>query len=145
MLMNLFGSSSLSAAERALTGLSRRQATIASNIANIDTPGYQRKSVAFEDTLRVSLGLGGETTQDVSLRSTDPHHMADTDSGGGLGIGAPGSGDGSVRDLVASRNDNNTVSVDEEMTQLVDTQMRYQALSQSLGSRISTLRTVIRG
>jgi flagellar basal body rod protein FlgB len=31
------------------------------------------------------------------------------------------------------------------MTLMVETQLRYQALTQSLGRRIGTLRTVIRG
>ncbi len=49
------------------------------------------------------------------------------------------------RDLVASRNDGNTVSIDEEMALLAETQLRYQALTQGIGRRLSTLRTVIRG
>lgn len=142
MLLRLFDSSALSTAGRALTGLSRRQETIASNIANIDTPGYQRKEVSFEDSLRAT--LAGDAVPDVSLGRTNANHMALADEVGGLSIGSPGGG-GSPRDLVSMRNDNNTVGVDEEMTRLVETQLRYQALSQSLGSRIATLRTVIRG
>ena len=142
MLMRLFDSAALSTAARSLSGLSRRQETIASNIANIDTPGYQRKEVSFEDSLRSM--LAGDAVPNVLLGRTNAHHMAVSDEGGGLSIGAPGGG-GSPRDVVSTRNDNNTVGIDEEMTRLVETQMRYQALSQSLGSRISTLRTVIRG
>jgi flagellar basal-body rod protein FlgB len=50
-----------------------------------------------------------------------------------------------ARNVVASRNDNNNVDIDEEMNQLVDTQLRYQALTQSIGQRLNTLRTAIRG
>jgi flagellar basal-body rod protein FlgB len=142
MLLRLFNTTALSTAEQALSGLSRRQESIASNIANIDTPGYQRKEVSFEDSLRSM--LTDEAVPEVTLGRTDAQHMAIGDEGGGLGIGSTGGG-GSPRDIVSARNDANTVGVDEEMTRLVETQMRYQALSQSLGSRISTLRTVIRG
>jgi flagellar basal-body rod protein FlgB len=141
MLLRLFDSTALSIAERALTGLSRRQETIASNIANIDTPGYQRKEVTFEDSLRAM--LAGDAVPDVSLGATNRHHIIDADGRGAASLGAPGGS--TPRDVVAARNDDNTVSIDEEMTRLVETQMRYQALSQSLGSRIATLRTVIRG
>ncbi len=49
------------------------------------------------------------------------------------------------RDVVASRNDDNRVSVDEEMSLLADTQLRYQALTQSISGRLGTLRSIIRG
>ena len=49
------------------------------------------------------------------------------------------------RSLVASRNDGNAVDIDEEMALLAETQIRFQALSQGIGRRLSTLRTVIRG
>ena len=42
--------------EQALDGLSERNALIASNLANIDTPGYQPQSIDFESTLRAELG-----------------------------------------------------------------------------------------
>lgn len=156
MLMRLLDGASLQAAQTALTGLSQRQEAIAANIANIDTPGYQRKAVSFEEALKAQLagetggmlGTGDAAGGDVTLSVTDPHHITDGGSAGGiggsLGFGAPGDG-GTPRDVVSSRNDQNSVGIDEEMTNLVDTQLRYQALSQSLGSRISTLRTVIRG
>ena len=138
MLMRLLDGPALQVAQAALSGLSQRQEAIAANIANIDTPGYQRKDVSFEDALRAQ--IAGGAASGVSLSRTDPRHLSDDSGGGGL----TGSGS-SPRDLVSSRNDANTVGVDEEMTRMVETQLRYQALSQSLGSRISTLRTVIRG
>lgn len=134
MLRQIMDGSALSLARTALTGLSRRQETIASNIANVDTPQYQRREVNFEDALRRSL-----TSSSASgLARTDPRHMA---------VGGAGGADTSVRprDVVSTRNDGNEVSVDEEMTLLVETQIRYQALSQSVGKRLATLRTVIRG
>lgn len=49
------------------------------------------------------------------------------------------------RDVVASRNDDNRVSIDEEMAMLADTQIRYQALTQAINGRLGTLRNIIRG
>jgi len=47
--------------------------------------------------------------------------------------------------VVSERNDANSVNIDEEMTLLAETQIRYQALTQSISTRLSTLRSVIRG
>lgn len=137
MLGALFDGPALRAARTALTGLVRREQTIAANIANIDTPGYQRREVSFERALKAS--LGGEVRQ-ASMTTTDPRHF--TTAGRG-----PGNVPNSVipRDVVSARNDGNTVSIDEEMTLLAETQIRFQALSQTVGRRLSTLRTVIRG
>lgn len=142
MLHGLFDAAAFRTAHSALSGLSRRQEAIASNIANIDTPNYRRKDVSFEDSLRARIeGASGASTS-VSLGRTDARHMDVSLDGATHGIG--GSSE-LPRDVVSTRNDRNTVGIDEEMTLLVDTQLRYQALSQSLGTRLSTLRTVIRG
>jgi len=144
MLLNLFDAASFRTAHEALSGLSRRQEAIAANIANIDTPNYLRKDVSFEDTLRAQISDAEGVSGDLSLGRTDQRHLGVQDAGGpgAAGLGSSGS---RPRDVVSARNDQNSVSVDEEMTLLVDTQLRYQALSQSLGTRLSTLRTVIRG
>lgn len=135
MLGEIMNGTAFAVARAALTGLSRRQEAVASNLANVDTPRYQRRQVDFEAALRRSIDGGSSAT----LARTDPRHLA-------AATGSPASG-GSVqpRDVVSTRNDGNDVSVDEEMTLLVETQIRYQALSQSVGTRLSTLRSVIRG
>ena len=44
--------------ERALTGASLRQEAIASNIANVNTPGYRRQDVDFQSALQAAWGQG---------------------------------------------------------------------------------------
>ena len=124
------------AARAALDGLARRQEAIGANVANVDTPGYQRRSVDFEQTLATEVGRANNKT---ALAQTDPRHIAR----GGAGSGIPGGE--SARNVVSERNDANSVNIDEEMTLLAETQIRYQALTQSIGTRLSTLRTIIRG
>lgn len=134
MLNSLFDTVSMKAARTALSGLSRRQEAVAGNIANIDTVGYQRRSVNFEDALssrlRPSAGV---------MQTSDPRHISQADATGGTQSSIE------TRDVVSSRNDQNNVSIDEEMMLMVETQLRYQALTQTLGRRIGTLRAVIRG
>jgi len=126
----------LTAARTALNGLSRRQEAISANVANIDTVGYQRKAVSFEQALDDSLSLAKGR---VELAATDPRHFKSAQTGGQN----PNHID--PRDVIASRNDANAVSIDEEMALLAETQIRYQALTQTLGTRLGTLRNVIRG
>ncbi len=136
MLGAILDQGALRTARAALTGLSRRHEAISSNIANIDTPGYRRKSVEFEDALAASVQRGGTHT---ALARTDERHVAATASGTHM----PGAVQ--ARDIVGARTDANTVSVDEEMSALAETQLRYQALTQTVGRRIGVLRTAIRG
>jgi flagellar basal-body rod protein FlgB len=47
-----------SALEKAIVGASARQQAIAENLANVDTPGYQRVDVDFHTTLRNAMASG---------------------------------------------------------------------------------------
>ena len=49
--MDLLSSRSAEVIRLAMNGLSRRQEAIASNVANVSTPDYQRKEVCFETQL----------------------------------------------------------------------------------------------
>ena len=135
--MSIFDTGVMRVARTALDGLTRRQEAVSANIANIDTPTFQRRSVDFEQTLAAQLGRadGGS----VQLRTTDPRHLHPGATGGAM------PGGGVARDAVSERNDANSVSIDEEMTMLAETQIRYQALTQGIGQRLGTLRSVIRG
>lgn len=135
MLGNLLDTRSLQIARGALDGLSRRQEVIANNVANIDTPGFQRRAVDFESALREEM----QGSNGVRLAATDERHFSPAMHGS--------SASDSVvpRDVISERNDANTVNIDEEMTLLAETQLRYQALTQTVGRRIGTLRMVIRG
>jgi len=122
-------------ARQALNGLSRRQSAIAGNVANVDTPGYARREVVFEDALKERMG-----SSTARLQTTDSRHFKTTVVNGST----PG-GDQRTRDIVSERNDANDVNIDEEMLLMVDTQLRYQALTQTTGRRLTTLRGIIRG
>lgn len=130
-----FEGSAMRAARTALDGLARRQEAIGSNVANIDTVGYQRRGVDFEQALASEVGRMASQTP---LAQTDARHIS-RNGGSGLTAGGP------TRNIVSERNDSNSVNIDEEMTLLAETQIRYQALTQSISTRLSTLRTVIRG
>lgn len=125
--------------ERALDGLSARQRVSAHNIANVDTPGYKRYTLSFEQTLRAALGRPAR--RGVVGVATHPRHFP---------IGAP-------RDPLASpfvptrvwqtsmRSDGNNVDIEAEMAQLMKDQIHYSALAQSVAKRYAMVRDAIRG
>lgn len=141
--------------EQALDGLSRRTGALASNLANIDTPGYRPQSVDFEAALRAELdsrrpgtaGGGGRIaplppstgpSAATGLRATAPNHLP----------GMPPAPTGALRGQPfdgSLRNDGNTVDLESELTALADTQLRFGAVSELIGGKLAMLRTVIGG
>ena len=57
--MELYDTTQL-ALEKAIEGSSARQQAIAANLANVDTPGYQRVDVDFHSTLRDAMASGSD-------------------------------------------------------------------------------------
>jgi len=132
--MNTLGDTSIGVISSWLHGLTARQNAISNNIANIDTPGYQRQEARFETALQQQIGGGS-----AQLRTTDARHIA---VGGRL---AGQLGVDPAQLLTSSRMDQNNVSIDQEMTSLADTQMRFQAASEALTTKLSILKQVIAG
>ncbi len=132
--MNPIGDRGIETLTGWLRGLSRRQGAISNNIANIDTPGYVRQEVNFETELQRQFG-GGTT----GMAATDPRHFtAGSNLRGQLGMDPQ-------QLLTSSRMDGNTVDIDQEMVLLTETQMRYQAASRAISTKLSNIRTVIQG
>jgi flagellar basal-body rod protein FlgB len=65
----LFDRSSIPLLVKSLDASMLRSRTIANNIANVNTPGYQRVEVTFEDELRKAL----DTTKLKGTRTNDKH------------------------------------------------------------------------
>jgi flagellar basal-body rod protein FlgB len=85
--MNLFDTTQLGL-ERAISGAGMRQATIAGNIANVNTPGYQRKDVDFHTTLRAALASDApmDAVKTASFRPTTATTGAMRADGNGVDI-----------------------------------------------------------
>src|SRR5579883_514884 len=136
MSLSLFNDPRISVLSQALTGLAQRQQAIAGNIANVDTPGYQRKDVNFEAQLRAELGLSSS----VPLATTNPLHFRGTASDPGL-LDTSGNSSGSPNG--AQRNDGNNVDIDYEMTQLSQTTLQYETLTQATTTSFNTLNSIV--
>ncbi|WP_263120113.1 flagellar basal body rod protein FlgB [Cellulomonas sp. RIT-PI-Y] len=114
----MFDSVSFVALSSALDGLSLRQRTIAENVANIQTPGYQAKRVSFEDALSRAVDNGS-----AAEAATVPTV---------------------ARSLEPTREDGNNVNLDTETLLNVDTNLRYQLATQAIDGTFSSIRTAMR-
>jgi flagellar basal-body rod protein FlgB len=126
MLDRLLNTETFLSAQGALDGLSARHAAIADNIANVNTPGYKRKEVPFEDAL--ARPVQDQTSPCTGAASGTPHPFTpcvtrDTDS--------------------AARADGNNVDIEAEMVRLAETSLRYETLTQYVGGFFSGLKAVI--
>jgi|GEM_PF-2368980 len=67
-------SDALGVHEQALVLRGQRTQIIATNIANTDTPGFKARDMDVASVLRDRMGMSSDT---VSLRTTNPRHIAD--------------------------------------------------------------------
>jgi len=107
-----------------------RGEVIANNIANVNTKGYKRHYVTFEETLQ-------DVKDNVSLKTTNERHITCDEEYGEISV---------KRDESNSmRIDGNNVDIDNEMTNLAANNLKYNALITELNSRLSLKRFVING
>jgi flagellar basal-body rod protein FlgB len=116
------GNSLIQLMDRSMTLASQRQTLIASNLANIDTPGYRTRDFSFEEALKASLAEGAGQNSPFSLRVTHPGHLGGSPSSGLPATTTPMRPD-------AERNDGNDVNLDRENMLLSRTQSNYQNAS----------------
>ncbi|WP_090031267.1 flagellar basal body rod protein FlgB [Cellulomonas marina] len=111
----MFDSVSSVALDSALDGLALRQRVIADNIANVQTPGYHARRVAFEASLRTAVAHGSGAVTASVARSLEP-----------------------------TREDGNNVNLDTETVSNIDTQLRYQLATQAAGGQFTAIRAAMR-
>lgn len=121
----------------ALNGLSLRQQVISRNLANVDTPGYQSQTVTFEAALQSAQSATHAPT--VQMAVTKSAHMLGVETPPREPVGVE------LRQGGTLRADGNNVDVDVELTQMAETSIRFQALSQLLTKKYQGLRTIIQG
>lgn len=114
-------------AQEALDYRSMRQDLIAGNIANVDTPFYKSRDIAFENMLaeKINKAYDNQASLKLNLAQTNSMHLQPTDnSSSGAKI--------FFRDGHMSRNDGNSVDLDTETTELSKNGMMYNALLTAL-------------
>jgi flagellar basal-body rod protein FlgB len=106
-----------------------RNQLIASNVANIDTPGYKARDLDFDQMLAKASG-------GLTLKRTDERHLPMTE----------GASPVATRESKAvPRPDGNNVQMEEEMLKLAQNNIEYNVLVQFVSKRISGIRRTIEG
>ncbi|URZ00926.1 flagellar basal body rod protein FlgB [Clostridium felsineum] len=115
---------------KGLDATSERGKAISNNIANVNTKGYKRYYVNFEDNLKSSM-------DNLAMERTDSRHINDGASFGDIQL---------KKDTSSSVNeDGNNVDVDSEMSNEAQNTLEYYTLINQISSRISMERSVING
>ena len=110
-----------------------RQNVVMSNIANVNTPKYKSRSLAFEDDLQAALNLDGRGR----MAKTDPRHMPfDLDVNGFQGKGLT-----EFKPRMVYGED--VVDLDKEMAAMAKNSMMYNALSDIEAKNFTSLQSVI--
>uniref|UniRef100_A0A7V4JPY5 Flagellar basal body rod protein FlgB n=1 Tax=Thermodesulfobacterium geofontis TaxID=1295609 RepID=A0A7V4JPY5_9BACT len=107
---------------------SYKHSLLASNIANVDTPGYRRKDIPFEKIIQSYL------SEKNRLKTTHPKHFR-----GSLR---------SINEFIKAYEEEtlgtpNNVNLEEELVQLTENQMLYEATLQALSKELERLREAI--
>ena len=107
-----------------------RNEAISNNIANVNTPGYKRQDVNFEEQLRKAMKNSRYTSIDERVAKVDLERLNPI----------------TYRDhsMLSYRLDGNNVDIDTENVELASNQIRYQGLTDSITKHFEGLRTVMK-
>lgn len=112
-----------------LDNLVMRSKLIASNIANVDTPGYTSKDLKFTKILEESMNT-------LKMKRTDFRHMGETPLENGL-----------MNEIVENPNpgrpDGNNVDIDDEMLKLSENNIQYNVSVQLLSKKMRQISDAI--
>lgn len=125
-MSNFLNNNSLVIAQKSLDALWLRQQVISNNIANVDTPEYKCKSVAFEDILYSALkNAGSDDELQRELTEIEPEITYDNNS--------------------QIREDGNNVDIDEQNIELTRVQLQYQSMSRLISDELLRISYAIKG
>ena len=110
-----------------------RQKVIASNIANINTPGYKTKDIEFKDELKKS-----QDSNDLTLKVTHHSHIQpdnNVQSSSKLKVYEV--------DGLQEQNDGNNVNLDQQMSEMAKNSVMFDALQAAVKKDAAWLKEII--
>ena len=110
------------ALQQAMAGASQRQTALAANLANAETPGYQRVDVDFHGALQAA--MGGDEDSNTALEGLSFSPAKDASAG-------------------ATRADGSTVDIDSESAKLAANALEQQAAVQVAHARLGILKAAM--
>jgi flagellar basal-body rod protein FlgB len=116
--MKLFDDT-LTVLQRALDVRLERQNLLASNAANIDTPGFKEKDIDFDKAMAGVLAADGAEARALAVRNATHE----------------------VEEAIAGL-DGNSVDLDRTMTAMAENSLQYGAATRAVGKKLAILRYV---
>lgn len=107
----------------------KRETVLANNIANVNTPGYKRKDLDFESTLKEELGRCKHTSLDYKIDHANLNHL-----------------NPSVYTHLTNysyRLDGSNVDIDSEEVEYASEQLRYEGITAGINNEFSRMKSVI--
>ncbi|MEW6746796.1 MAG: flagellar basal body protein [Planctomycetota bacterium] len=104
--------------EQVLSLTEARQRVLAHNLANINTPGFVRRDIPFEEALREAVANPG--------RSPDAFRVLEDESG-------------------TFRSDGNNIDLEREIAELTKNRVLHEIATQFLGGKVRQIRMAISG
>jgi flagellar basal-body rod protein FlgB len=125
MTRDLLADATTAALAKTLDGAAARHRAIAENLANVDTPGFQRSDVSFESELQSALqdAQAHPRTALDRIGRVRPRQLRDTAS--------------------PARVDGNNVDIDREMAHLAQNTQQFEAAVRALATKLRMLRAAI--
>jgi flagellar basal-body rod protein FlgB len=120
----------VAALRRQMTIAVAREVTASSNLANLDTPGYRAREVAFDQALDRQMGGG------AVLAATNPRHFGSAASSNG----APPTRE---TDGLQARRDGNTVQLDRELIAMAEASGDFAKAQTALAAKFRLVRYAI--
>jgi len=122
MIESLFSNPDYAASKALLDATALRHEALASNIANVETPGYKRVDIApsFSEAFAAHLQAGGTGSLPQATIEQDPN--------GG-----------------AERQDGNNVQLDKELMAMSSNSLQYDTLTEFVSSSLKQLQMAITG
>jgi len=131
----IFGKTVIPWLGKGMDAMAARQKATAQNIANAQTPGYQRKVVLFEDELRKTIRRQGQER----LLCTQPEHLPAKSDFNRI---RPKT---TVADERRDGPGSEELVIEREMSNLAETQLQFEAEARLAQTQFEMLRMAIRG
>ncbi|WP_425060851.1 Flagellar basal body rod protein FlgB [Sporomusa carbonis] len=131
MLDSLLNSTQLSVLEKALSAAALRHDVISNNIANVNTPGFKKSVVSFEDQLELAMSM-----QKLPIVRTHERHLT---------IKSAFNPEPTINTITNTslRSDGNNVDIDSEMADLAKNSIYYDAVAQQISKYFANIKSAI--
>ena len=134
LIKSLFTDNTNEILKKGIEGTAWRHRAIANNIANVDTPGYKRRAVHFEESLKQAI-----SGTSIGLKKTHPAHLS-------AGIEDIHAVKPQIErdEKTAIRVDGSNVDIDMEMAALAKNTGRFNAFVELLSRRYTQIMRLLR-